>query len=146
MYVFLDSESFESYVPTLFYERKRKKTSDHLAILDNYNFGDKHTHRQTDGHSDSKTNPAQRAESMNNLHTEVENLVTFGIPFYKVPFNNLVTWLPSCPENSSGYTRSVRNLILKNIFESIDKHHGQLTGHNSLSLSFSSGTLVVMRS
>ena len=39
---------------------KKDKNSDHLAVLDNYNFCDKHT----DGHGDSMTDPAQRAESV----------------------------------------------------------------------------------
>ena len=43
---------------------KKAKKPDTLAVIDNYNFCDKHTHRQTDGHGNSMTDPAQRAESL----------------------------------------------------------------------------------
>ena len=39
---------------------KKDKNADHLAIIDNYKFCDKHT----DKHGNSMTDPAQRAESM----------------------------------------------------------------------------------
>ena len=39
---------------------KKDNNSDHLAVIDNYTFCDKHT----DGHVDSMTDPAQRAESV----------------------------------------------------------------------------------
>ena len=42
--VLLDLESLEPNQPTLFYEKKKNKNSDHLAIIDNY----RHKHRQTD--------------------------------------------------------------------------------------------------
>ena len=43
---------------------KKDKKPDTLAGIDNYNFCDIHTDRQTDRHGDSMTDPAQRAESV----------------------------------------------------------------------------------
>ena len=41
---------------------KKDKNSDYLAIIDNYNFYDRHTY----GDGDSMTDPAQRAQSVKN--------------------------------------------------------------------------------
>ena len=41
-------------------KKKKKKKLDTLAVIDNYNFCDKHTHR----HGNSMTDPAQRAKSV----------------------------------------------------------------------------------
>ena len=58
-YILIDLESFQPYLPTLFYD------TDTLAIIDNYNFCDTRKYTQKDGHGDSMTDPAQRAESGN---------------------------------------------------------------------------------
>ena len=41
---------------------KKDKNPDTLAVIKNYNFCDKHTHRQTDGQRNALIDPAQRAE------------------------------------------------------------------------------------
>ena len=41
---------------------KKDKKPDTLAVIDNDNCCDIQTDRQTDGHGDSMTDPAQRAE------------------------------------------------------------------------------------
>ena len=43
---------------------KKEENPDTLAVIDNYNFCDIQTDRRTDGHGDSMTNPAQKAESV----------------------------------------------------------------------------------
>ena len=43
---------------------KKDEKPDTSAVIDNYNFCDRNTDTQTDGHGDSMTNPAQRAESV----------------------------------------------------------------------------------
>ena len=43
---------------------KKDNKPDTLAVLDNYNFCDRHTNTHTDEHGDSMTDPAQRAESV----------------------------------------------------------------------------------
>ena len=43
---------------------KKDKKPDTLAVIDNYNLYDRHTDTQTDGHGNSLTNPAQRADSV----------------------------------------------------------------------------------
>ena len=43
---------------------KKDKKPDTLAVIDNFNFCDIQTDRQTDGHGDSMTDPVQRAESV----------------------------------------------------------------------------------
>ena len=43
---------------------KKDKKPDTLAVIDNYNFYDRHTHIHTYGHGDSMTDPAQRPESV----------------------------------------------------------------------------------
>ena len=47
---------------------KKDKQPNNLAVIDNYNFCDRHTNRHTDGHGDSMNNPAQRAESVKNIY------------------------------------------------------------------------------
>ena len=42
----------------------KDKKPDTLAVINNYNLFDKYTNRQTDGHGDSMTDPAQRAQSV----------------------------------------------------------------------------------
>ena len=42
---------------------KKDEIPDTLAVTDNYNFCDRQTDTQTDGHVNSKTDLAQRAES-----------------------------------------------------------------------------------
>ena len=42
----------------------KDQKSDTLAVIDNYSFCDIQTDRQTDGHGDSMTDPAKRAESV----------------------------------------------------------------------------------
>ena len=54
--VFLDLEFSEPYGNTLVYEERQKP--DTLAVIDNNNICDTHTH----GHADSMTDPVQRAE------------------------------------------------------------------------------------
>ena len=58
--VLLDLDSLEPYVPTLFEQERQKLKL--LAVIDNYNFYDRHTDTQTDGHGNSMTDPAQRAK------------------------------------------------------------------------------------
>ena len=64
----LDLEVLEPYLLTLFYKERQKP--DFLAVIDNYNFCDKHTY----GHGDSMTDPAQRAESLKIMCVETHFL------------------------------------------------------------------------
>ena len=43
---------------------KKDEKPDTLAVIDNYNFYNRQTHKQTDGHGDSMTVPAQRPKSV----------------------------------------------------------------------------------
>ena len=43
----------------------KDERSDPLAAIFNYNFYDTHAYTHTNGHRDSMTDPAQRAESVN---------------------------------------------------------------------------------
>ena len=52
---------------------KKGKKPNTLAVIENYNFSDKHTDIQTDGHGDSITDPAQRAESVKNMSPRIIN-------------------------------------------------------------------------
>ena len=51
---------------------KKGKKPDLLAVINNYHFYDGQTHRHTDGHGDSMTNPAQRAESVKKTYHSLE--------------------------------------------------------------------------
>ena len=43
---------------------KKDKKPDTLAVIDNYKFYDRQTHKQTDKPGDSMTDPAKRAKSV----------------------------------------------------------------------------------